>query len=124
MEHPAPSRCAARRRQRKLFMLRFQTAGESHGQALLAFLSGLPAGLRVDFAYIDRDLKRRQGGYGRGGRMKIECDAAQFLSGVRHGQTIGSPMTILVVNPDRENCNEAMAVEDGPEPSAQHKARP
>jgi chorismate synthase len=71
-------------------MLRFHTAGESHGQALLAFLSGLPAGLRVDFAYVNRELKRRQGGYGRGGRMKIESDAAQFLSGVRHGQTIAT----------------------------------
>ena len=102
-------------------MLRFQTAGESHGQALLAFLSGLPAGLRVDFAYIDRDLKRRQGGYGRGGRMKIECDAAQFLSGVRHGQTIGSPITILIENRDWKNWSEAMAVEDGPETRAKYK---
>src|SRR5438876_707987 len=121
MEHPAASRCAARRRQRKLFMLRFQTAGESHGQALLAFLSGLPAGLRVDFAYIDRDLKRRQGGYGRGGRMKIECDAAQFLSGVRHGHTIGSPITILIENRDWKNWSEAMAVEDRPETRAKYK---
>ena len=121
MEHPVASRCAARRRQRKLFMLRFQTAGESHGQALLAFLSGLPAGLRVDFAYIDRDLKRRQGGYGRGGRMKIECDRAQFLSGVRHGQTIGSPIPILIENRDWKNWSEAMAVEDGPETRAKYK---
>src|SRR5437870_6596248 len=121
MEHPVASRCAARRRQRKPFMLRFQTAGESHGQALLAFLSGLPAGLRVDFAYIDRDLKRRQGGYGRGGRMKIECDAAQFLSGVRHGQTIGSPITILIENRDWKNWSEAMAVEDRPETRAKYK---
>jgi len=102
-------------------MLRFQTAGESHGQALLAFLSGLPAGLRVDFAYIDRDLKRRQGGYGRGGRMKIECDAAQFLSGVRHGHTIGSPITILIENRDWKNWSEAMAVEDRPETRAKYK---
>ena len=102
-------------------MLRFQTAGESHGQALVAVLSGLPAGLRVDFAYIDRDLKRRQGGYGRGGRMKIECDAAQFLSGVRHGQTIGSPITILIENRDWKNWSEAMAVEDRPETRAKYK---
>ena len=74
-------------------MLRFQTAGESHGQALVAIVSGLPAGLRVDFDFINGELKRRQGGYGRGGRMKIESDTAQFLSGVRHGQTIGSPST-------------------------------
>jgi chorismate synthase len=102
-------------------MLRFQTAGESHGQALVATLSGLPAGLRVDFAYIDRDLKRRQGGYGRGGRMKIESDTAQFLSGVRHGQTIGSPITILIENRDWKNWSAAMAVEDRPETRAQYR---
>jgi chorismate synthase len=92
-------------------MLRFQTAGESHGQALVALLSGLPAGLRIDFAYVDRELRRRQGGYGRGGRMKIEADTAQFLSGVRHGITIGSPITILIENRDWENWKEALAVE-------------
>jgi len=93
-------------------MLRFQTAGESHGQGLVAILQGLPAGLRVDFDYVNRDLRRRQGGYGRGGRMKIETDTAQFISGVRHGQTIGSPIAILVVNKDWENWKDAMAVED------------
>jgi len=92
-------------------MLRFQTAGESHGQTLVALLSGLPAGLRMDFAYVDRELKRRQGGYGRGGRMKIEADTAQFLSGVRHGITIGAPITILIQNRDWENWKEALAVE-------------
>jgi chorismate synthase len=92
-------------------MLRFQTAGESHGQALVALLSGLPAGLRIDFAYVDRELKRRQGGYGRGGRMKIEADTAQFLSGVRHGISIGAPITILIENRDWENWKEALAVE-------------
>ena len=102
-------------------MLRFQTAGESHGQALLAILSGLPAGLRVDFDFINRELKRRQGGYGRGGRMKIESDTAQFLSGVRHGQTIGSPITILIENRDWANWKEAMAVEDHPETRAKYK---
>ncbi len=102
-------------------MLRFQTAGESHGQALLAVLSGLPAGLRVDFDYVNRELKRRQGGYGRGGRMKIESDTAQFLSGVRHGQTVGSPITILIENRDWENWKEAMAVEDGPETRAKYR---
>jgi chorismate synthase len=102
-------------------MLRFHTAGESHGQALLVFLSGLPAGLRVDFAYVNRELKRRQGGYGRGGRMKIESDAAQFLSGVRHGQTVGTPITILIENHDWENWKEAMAVEDRPESRAKYK---
>lgn len=102
-------------------MLRFQTAGESHGQALVAVLSGLPAGLAVDFAYVDRELKRRQGGYGRGGRMKIESDTAQFLSGVRHGRTIGSPITLLIENRDWKNWSEAMAVEDRPESRAKYK---
>ena len=102
-------------------MLRFQTAGESHGQGLVAILAGLPAGLRIDFDYVNRELKRRQGGYGRGGRMKIETDTAQFLSGVRHGQTIGSPIAILIVNRDWENWKEAMAVEDRPESRAKYK---
>src|SRR5689334_9165448 len=102
-------------------MLRFQTAGESHGQGLIAILSGLPAGLRVDFSYVDRELKRRQGGYGRGGRMKIESDVAQFLSGVRHGKTIGSPISILITNRDWENWDQAMAVEDRPESREKYK---
>jgi chorismate synthase len=102
-------------------MLRFQTAGESHGQALVAILSGLPAGLSVDFAYVDRELKRRQGGYGRGGRMKIESDSAHFLSGVRQGRTVGSPITILIENRDWENWKEALAVEDRPESRAQDR---
>ena len=78
-------------------------------------------GLRIDFDYVNRELKRRQGGYGRGGRMKIETDTAQFLSGVRHGQTIGSPIAILIVNRDWENWKEAMAVEDRPESRAKYK---
>ena len=96
-------------------MLRFYTTGESHGQALVAILSGLPAGLAIDFAYVDRDLKRRMGGYGRGGRMKIESDGARFLSGVHHGETIGSPVTILIENHDWKNWSEAMAVEAVPD---------
>jgi len=102
-------------------MLQFQTAGESHGQGLVAILSGLPAGLCVDFDYVNRDLKRRQGGYGRGGRMKIESDTAQFLSGVRHGRTVGSPITILIENRDWANWKEALAVEDSPETRAKYK---
>jgi len=102
-------------------MLRFQTTGESHGQALVAILSGLPAGVRIDFGYVNRELKRRMGGYGRGGRMKIESDTPQFLSGVRHGETIGSPLTILIENRDWQNWAEAMAVEDSPESRAQYK---
>jgi len=84
-------------------------------------LAGVPAGLRIDFEYVNRELKRRQGGYGRGGRMKIESDTAQFLAGVRHGQTIGSPIAILIVNRDWENWKEAMAVEDRPETRAKYK---
>ena len=102
-------------------MLRYQTAGESHGQGLMAILSGLPAGLRIDFDFVNRDLRRRQGGYGRGGRMKIESDTAQFLAGVRHGQTIGSPIAMLIANRDWENWKEAMAVEDRPEARAKYK---
>ena len=103
-------------------MLKLQTAGESHGQALVAILSGLPAGLPVDVAYVKRELQRRQGGYGRGGRMKIETDTAQFLAGVRHGQTIGSPIAIFIENRDWENWKETLAVDQAPESEA--KARP
>jgi len=102
-------------------MLRFYTAGESHGQALVAVLVGLPAGLAIDFACVDSELKRRMGGYGRGGRMKIERDRAQFLSGVRHGRTIGSPITILIENQDWKNWTQAMAVEASPEASARYR---
>ncbi|MGH9326444.1 MAG: chorismate synthase [Terriglobia bacterium] len=102
-------------------MLKFQTAGESHGQGLVAILSGIPAGLCVDLNYINRDLKRRMGGYGRGGRMKIESDAAQFLSGVRHGQTIGSPIALFIENRDWSNWKDAMSVEDRPEAREKYK---
>ena len=94
-------------------MLRFSTAGESHGEALIAVLSGLPAGVAVDQAFVDRDLWRRQQGYGRGGRMRLERDAARFLSGVRHGKTIGSPVSILIENRDWKNWQEALPVEAG-----------
>ena len=94
-------------------MLRYFTAGESHGEALVAFLSGLPAGLSVDLAFVDRELWRRQQGFGRGGRMKIEKDSAHFLSGVRHGQTIGSPISILIENRDWKNWQEVLPVEAG-----------
>lgn len=94
-------------------MLRYFTAGESHGEALVAFLSGLPAGLKVDQAFLDRELWRRQQGYGRGGRMKIERDTAHILSGVRHGMTIGSPISVLLENRDWKNWQEALPVGDG-----------
>ncbi len=94
-------------------MLRFSTAGESHGEALVAVLSGMPAGLAIDLEFVDRELWRRQQGYGRGGRMRIERDAAHILSGVRHGKTIGSPIAILLANKDWQNWTEALPVEEG-----------
>ncbi len=94
-------------------MLKFCTAGESHGEALIAIVSGLPAGVPVDAAFIDRDLWRRQQGYGRGGRMKIEHDAAHILSGVRHGITIGSPISVRLENRDWKNWQEALPVDAG-----------
>jgi chorismate synthase len=102
------------------FMLRFQTAGESHGEALVATLSGLPAGLVVASEFVNRELWRRQQGFGRGGRMKIETDTAHFLSGVRHGKTIGSPIAILIANRDWKNWEEVLPVEEGD--PAKHKA--
>src|ERR1700688_1860742 len=100
-------------------MLRYFTAGESHGEALIAFVSGLPAGLKVDQAFLDRELWRRQQGYGRGGRMKIERDAAHILSGVRHGMTIGSPISVQLENRDWKNWQEALPVGAGD--PARHK---
>jgi chorismate synthase len=94
-------------------MLRFFTAGESHGEALIANISGLPAGIAVTEAYIDRELWRRQQGFGRGGRMKIERDHARVLSGVRHGHTIGSPIAMLIENRDWQNWNESLPVGEG-----------
>src|SRR3989442_10198946 len=84
-------------------MLRFLTAGESHGPGLTVVVEGLPAGLPVDRSAVDADLRRRQGGYGRGGRMKIETDTGEGLSGGRHGRTLGSPVALLVRNKDFEN---------------------
>jgi chorismate synthase len=100
-------------------MLRYFTAGESHGEALVAFLSGLPAGLKVDQAFLDRELWRRQQGYGRGGRMKIERDTAHILSGVRHGMTIGSPISVQLENRDWKNWQESLPVGEGD--AARHK---
>jgi chorismate synthase len=90
-------------------MLRFLTAGESHGPGLTVIVEGLPAAVPVDRAAIDADLHRRQGGYGRGGRMKIEKDAVEILSGVRHGLTLGSPVSFLVRNRDHENWSDVMS---------------
>jgi chorismate synthase len=92
-------------------MLRFLTAGESHGQALVAVLEGMPAGLEVDFEAITTQLRRRQGGYGRGRRMAIESDRAQILSGVRRGRTTGGPIALLIPNKDWQNWQKTMHVE-------------
>ena len=94
-------------------MLRYFTSGESHGEALVAFLSGLPAGLAVNQAFLDRELWRRQQGYGRGGRMKIESDRAHILAGVHHGRTIGSPIAVMLENRDWQNWRESLPVEPG-----------
>lgn len=104
--------------------LRFLTAGESHGPALTAILEGLPAGLRLDLEKINRDLARRQQGYGRGGRMKIETDKAEILSGVRFGETLGGPITIQVKNKDFVNWTDRMAAFGEPAGEKVTAARP
>src|ERR1700733_11121354 len=93
-------------------MFRFFTAGESHGQALVAWISGLPAGMPVDLDFVGRELHRRQLGYGRGARQRIEKDQADFLAGVRHGKTIGAPIALRIENRDWKNWEKAMPVED------------
>lgn len=90
---------------------RFTTAGESHGKALVALVEGLPAGLEINVEKINRELWRRQQGYGRGGRMKIETDTVEFLSGVRHGKTLGSPIALIIENRDFVHWTEIMASE-------------
>ncbi len=102
-------------------MLRFLTAGESHGPALVAVLDGLPAGLPLARADIDPELKRRQHGYGRGGRMKIEQDRVEILSGVRHGRTLGSPIALMISNRDWANWQKPMAIEPLDLPDAEMK---
>jgi len=102
-------------------MLRFLTAGESHGQALVAILEGMPAGLSIDFDAVTNELRRRQTGYGRGRRMAIESDRAQVLSGVRHGLTLGSPIALSIENKDWANWTDVMAAE--PRDVAPEKSR-
>jgi chorismate synthase len=92
-------------------MFRFETAGESHGECLVATLTGLPAGIPISVSAIDRELWRRQQGFGRGGRMKIETDQAEIVAGVRHSATIGSPIAIIIRNKDWKNWNEILPVE-------------
>jgi chorismate synthase len=96
--------------------LRFLTAGESHGKALIGILEGIPSGLSLSAEDIDRDLRRRQGGYGRGGRMKIEFDHAEIISGVRWGKTIGSPISIVIENKDWANWQDIMSPDNPPSP--------
>ncbi len=90
--------------------MRYETAGESHGRALVAIVTGVPAGVPIDPDLIDADLRRRQSGYGRGGRMRIESDKALILSGVRFGATIGSPVALTVANRDWDNWTDVMSV--------------
>jgi chorismate synthase len=102
-------------------MFRFTTAGESHGRALVAVVEGLPAGMPVDTEEINHELHRRQQGYGRGARMKIESDRVEILSGVRHGLTLGSPLAVMIENKDWANWTEVMSVE--PQEIAPEKSR-
>jgi chorismate synthase len=102
-------------------MFRFTTAGESHGRALVAIVEGLPAGMPVDLEKLNHQLERRQQGYGRGARMKIESDRVEILSGVRHGLTLGSPLALLIENKDWANWTEVMSAE--PQDLAPEKSR-
>ncbi|OYW10548.1 MAG: chorismate synthase, partial [Acidobacteriia bacterium 12-62-4] len=93
-------------------MLRFETAGESHGECLVATLTGLPSGVPISLERVNRELWRRQQGFGRGGRMKIETDTAHVVSGIRHSKTIGSPIAMLIQNRDWKNWTDVLPVED------------
>src|SRR5208282_4111087 len=107
-------------------MLRFVTAGESHGQALVAWISGLPAGVPVDLDFVGRELHRRQLGHGRGARQRIEKDQADILAGVRHGKTIGAPIALRIENRDWKNWEKALPVEDsdGADDAQRHLTAP
>lgn len=105
-------------------MLRLSTAGESHGKAVVAILEGVPAGLPLTRAEIDHELRRRQGGYGRGHRMQIERDLVELVSGVRHGETLGSPITLLVHNRDHDKWLEVMGADPIVGPAARQLTRP
>jgi chorismate synthase len=107
-------------------MLRFDTAGESHGECLVATLTGLPAGIPISLDAVNRELWRRQQGYGRGGRMKIETDTAHVVSGIRHSKTIGSPIAMIIQNRDWQNWTETLPVEDyeGSEANRKPVSRP
>jgi chorismate synthase len=102
---------------------RFFTTGESHGPALTAIVDGVPAGLTLEADELDAELRRRQGGYGRGGRMRIESDRAEILSGVRHGETLGSPITLQIRNRDWENWTDAMSSAPSPHEADDERMR-
>lgn len=104
--------------------MRFLTGGESHGPCLTGIIEGLPAGLELDKKAIDKQLERRQQGYGRGGRMAIEKDRIEFLSGLRFNRTIGSPLTLRIENRDWDNWRELMAPEGDPPPETEAVTRP
>ena len=105
-------------------LLRYETAGESHGESLIATLTGLPAGVPVSLDKIDRELWRRQQGFGRGGRMKIETDRAHIVSGVRHSHSIGSPIAVILENKDWKNWTEALPIEGGEDEKRKKVTRP
>jgi chorismate synthase len=102
-------------------VLRFLTAGESHGPGLTVVVDGLPAGVRVEREAIDADLRRRQGGYGRGGRMKIEADRVVLQGGIRHGRTLGSPVSLLISNQDHDNWRDVMSPEPQPDEARERR---
>jgi chorismate synthase len=104
--------------------LKFLTAGESHGKGIFAILENIPANFQIDFDFINKELSRRQKGYGRGGRMKIEKDKVEFLSGVRLGKTLGSPILMAVWNKDFQNWEEIMKPEPGEIPEHEKVTRP
>ncbi len=106
--------------------MRFLTSGESHGKGLLGIMEGLPAGMALSVETINLDLERRQSGYGRGGRMKIETDTVEILSGVRHGETLGTPISFLIRNIDYANWQDIMSAEPvaSPEEKAVYRPRP
>jgi chorismate synthase len=106
------------------YMFRFETAGESHGECLLATLTGLPAGIPISLDAVNHELWRRQQGFGRGGRMKIETDQAEIVTGVRHSQTIGSPIGIIIRNSDWKNWTESLPVEGGDPAKHKRVSRP
>ena len=89
-------------------MIRFLTAGESHGKGLTVIAEGFPSNLKIEESYINSHLARRQMGYGRGGRMKIETDTAEILSGIRFQKTLGSPISLFIKNSDWENWNDGL----------------